>query len=142
MTHMIIVKIATNSEKSYLNENYRHISQQMFERKFVAGEYMVIKEDDKPFGWLRWGYFWDEIPMMNMLNIDLDYRNRGYGKQLVTMWEKHMLENGHTMVMTSTLSNESAQHFYRKLGYKDSGGLLLPNEALEILFTKNLSTAK
>ncbi len=54
--------------------------------------------------------------MMNMLHINVDYRNRGYGKQLVTMWEKHMLENGHTMVMTSTLSNESAQHYYPKLG--------------------------
>lgn len=40
--------------------------------------------------------------------------------------------------MTSTLSNENAQHFYRKLGYRDSGGLLLPNEPLEIIFVKNL----
>ncbi len=50
---MIAVKIATNLEKYYLNEHYRHISQQLFERRFMAGEYMVIKEDNKPFGWLR-----------------------------------------------------------------------------------------
>lgn len=40
--------------------------------------------------------------------------------------------------MTSTLSNENAQHFYRKLLYRDSGSLLLENEPLEIIFTKKL----
>jgi hypothetical protein len=38
--------------------------------------------------------------------------------------------------MTSTFSNESAQHFYRRLGYRDAGCLLLADEAMEILFTK------
>ena len=41
-------------------------------------------------------------------------------------------------MMTSTLSNESAQHFYRRMGYQDAGCLLLPDEALEILFTKTI----
>jgi hypothetical protein len=40
--------------------------------------------------------------------------------------------------MTSTLANEGAQHFYRKLGYRDSGCLILEDEPLEILLTKNL----
>lgn len=40
--------------------------------------------------------------------------------------------------MTFTLSNENAQHFYKKLGYIDSGSLLLENEALEIIFTKKI----
>jgi ribosomal protein S18 acetylase RimI-like enzyme len=47
-----------------------------------------------------------------------------------------MKKKGYEIVMTSTLSNEQAQHFYRKLGYKDSGSLLLENEPLEIIFTK------
>ncbi|WP_278281130.1 hypothetical protein [Clostridium sp. N3C] len=40
--------------------------------------------------------------------------------------------------MTSTMSNEEAQHFYRKFDYKDAGSLLLDNEPLEIIFTKVL----
>jgi hypothetical protein len=36
-------------------------------------------------------------------------------------------------VLTSTLANERGQFLYRKLGYHDCGGLLLPNEPLEIL---------
>jgi len=49
-----------------------------------------------------------------------------------------MKEEGYDLVMTSTLSNEYAQHFYRKLGYKDSGSLLLENEPLEIIFAKRI----
>ena len=49
-----------------------------------------------------------------------------------------MRQYGYTLDMTSTLSNETAQHFYRKLDYIDSGALLLPGEALEIIFTKQL----
>ena len=45
---------------------------------------------------------------------------------------------GHRRVLTSTLSNERAQHFYRRLGYRDSGALLLPDEALEIILMKDL----
>lgn len=35
--------------------------------------------------------------------------------------------------MASLLVNEKAQHFYRKLGYADSGALLFPEELLEII---------
>ncbi|MCS4464928.1 hypothetical protein JTT01_16190 [Clostridium botulinum] len=49
-----------------------------------------------------------------------------------------MKSKGYELVMTSTLSNEQAQHFYRKLGYKDVGSLLLDDEPLEIIFTKSI----
>jgi hypothetical protein len=41
--------------------------------------------------------------------------------------------------MTSSLSAESAQHFYRTLGYSDSGCLLLPGESAEIFFVKQIA---
>ena len=44
-------------------------------------------------------------------------------------------------MLTSTLADETAQHFYRKLGYRDTGSLLLPNEALEIILIKFLGTS-
>lgn len=33
--------------------------------------------------------------------------------------------------MTSTQVDENAQHFYRKLGYQDAGGLLLNSPGFE-----------
>ena len=42
------------------------------------------------------------------------------------------------LLMTSTLSNEDAQHFYTKLEFIDAVALLLPGEPLEIIFTKEI----
>ena len=92
----------------------------------------------KFIGWLRFNLFWDEIPFMNMLYFLEEYRGKGYGKQLVDYWEKEMLKNNYQKVLTSTLSNEQAQFFYRKNGYVDCGSLLLPNEPLEIILLKSL----
>ena len=78
-------------------------------------------------GWLRYNLFWDNTPFMNMLFLLDNYRGKGYGKQLVNTWKCNMKAIGYDIVRTSTLSNEQAQHFYRKLGYKDAGSLLLEN---------------
>lgn len=95
-----------------------------------------MDENNKIIGWLRYNYFWDNTPFMNMLYIIDNYRNKGIGKELVLFWENEMKKKGYELLMTSTQSNEGAQHFYRKLGYEDSGSLLLPNEPLEIIFIK------
>jgi ribosomal protein S18 acetylase RimI-like enzyme len=116
----------------------KNISEEMLYKKIYDKEVIIVKAADKIIGWLRYGYFWDSIPFMNMLVMDENYRGKGIGKKLVTFWERDMKANGHEFIMTSTLSNEMAQHFYRKLGYKDSGSLILENEALEIIFTKEL----
>ncbi len=50
-----------------------------------------------------------------------------------------MKGRGFERVMTSTLTNEDAQQFYRKLGYRDAGCLLLEHEPLEIFFYKSLT---
>ncbi|MCL2204535.1 MAG: hypothetical protein FWB88_11430 [Defluviitaleaceae bacterium] len=53
-------------------------------------------------------------------------------------WENEMQTLGYSLVMTSTQANEQVQHFYRKLGYKDSGCLLLNDDPAEIFFIKHL----
>ena len=64
--------------------------------------------------------------------------DKGYGSQIVGFWEDEMKKKGYSCVMTSTLSNEQAQFFYRKIGYVDRGSLLLPKEPLEIIFYKEM----
>lgn len=80
----------------------------------------------------------DNTPFMNMLYVLEGERGNGRGRQLVSHWEALMKAKGYPLVMTSTQSDETAQHFYRKLGYVDAGALLLQDEPLEIILTKAL----
>ena len=86
----------------------------------------------------RYHLFWDQIPFMSMLFCMEGKRGQGYGGRLVDFWEGEMGRKGFGMVLTSTLSSEGAQHFYRKRGYVDCGSLLLPGEPLEIILRKEL----
>ncbi len=77
---------------------------------------------------------------MNMLFVLQPYRGQGIGRQLVTFWEGEMKRFGHRQVLTSTQANESAQHFYRKLGYADVGQFVLPGEpGPELLLHRSLA---
>ncbi|OPZ89368.1 MAG: Acetyltransferase (GNAT) family protein [Firmicutes bacterium ADurb.Bin419] len=134
----ISINYAEFADFEYLIKNDKHISKEMLEKKIDGKEVITIRVDDNVVGWLRYNYFWDNTPFMNMLYFDESYRQKGLGSKVVYYWEMAMKEKGYTRVMTSTLANEQAQFFYRKQGYKDAGCLLLENEALEILFTKNI----
>lgn len=122
----------------YLDER-EDLGREKLEKKIEDGEIIVVKDSDgKNIGWLRFNYFWDEIPFMNMLVVEEEHQRKGIGSKLVSFWEREMKENGHDMVMTSSLSDEDAQHFFRKLGYEDSGLFSLEDEVPEIIFTKKL----
>jgi ribosomal protein S18 acetylase RimI-like enzyme len=116
----------------------RHVPANVIARKIEQGEIIVACQAERVMGWLRYGFFWDSIPLMNMLNVREGHRGRGIGSALVTYWEQTLREEGFTEVLTSTQANEQGQFLYRKLGYHDCGALLLPGEPLELIMRKTL----
>ncbi len=132
------IRIAEMKDINILSEYDKHIKQEELRSGISLGRVMVAEEEGELAGWLRWNLFWDNTPFMNMLYLFEGYRNRGYGKAMVSCWEEKMKGEGYDIVMTSTLSNEEAQYFYRRLQYVDSGAPLLPDEPLEIIFTKKI----
>ena len=136
---MIEIRFATSQDYDYLVHNDRQIKPEVVKKKIEDAEIIVVLDNEQNIGWLRFNYFWDEIPFMNMLWIEEDYRRKGIGTRLVNFWETEMFQRDKNQVMTSTLSDEAAQHFYRKLEYQDCGSLLLPDEALEFFFLKLVS---
>ena len=137
---MIEIKLATSQDYTYLVHKDHHVQPEVITKKIEDAEIIVVLDNEQNIGWLRFNYFWDEIPFMNVLRIEEDYRKKGIGTRLVNFWEIEMQKRGNNQVMTSTLSDETTQDFYRKLEYQDCGSLLLPDEALEIFFLKSLNT--
>ena len=60
----------------------------------------------------------------------------------MSFWEEDMKRAGHGMLMTSTQVDESAQHFYRKLGYRDAGGFIIDipkyKQPMEMIMVKEI----
>ena len=130
----ITLTYATQNEFKWLKERDHNISEATLKKKISDKEIIIAKSENEFLGWLRFGFFWDSIPFMNMLFIDEVHRSKGIGKKLVQFWESEMKNREHKIVMTSSQTDEEAQHFYRKLGYVEAGSFTLPKETLEVIF--------
>ena len=133
------VRYANEGDLALLRGHDCHIRADELQSSIAARRVLLILDGGRAAGWLRYNLFWDNLPFLNMLYLFEEYRGKGYGAQLVQYWEAEMAGAGHREVLTSTLSNERGQFFFRKRGYTDCGALLLPGEPLEIILRKELT---
>lgn len=130
------IRLAGENDLSVLSENDRHVSAETLKKKISDKNILIAEADGEFAGWLRFNFFWDEIPFMNMLFVIQRFRGKGIGAELVREWERLMREQGCKTLLTSTRADEHAQHFYRKLGYKELGGFFPFCEEYEMIFGK------
>lgn len=120
-----MIRYVELDDKKRWYELDQHLPEEIFAEKVRTNQGYVLVEDGVIIGILRYNLFWDNTPFCTMLFIDDGYRGKGYGKQMMEYWEQDMKTKGYGMLMTSTQVDEDAQHFYRKLGYKDAGGFIV-----------------
>ncbi len=140
----IQIRYANDSDLPYLIQNEGLLTEEIIKKKISDGQVIVCMEGEKHSGCLRFGFGWDMFPFLNFIIVEKDARRKGIGRKLMEFWEREMKAKGHKLVMTSTDVDEEAQHFYRKLGYRDSGGILFPQElfpasAMELVLIKILT---
>ena len=116
----------------------KHISETELRNAITQKHILIAETNGKTVGWLRYNYFWDNTPFINMLFILSEYRGNRYGMNLISYWEEQMTRLSFHAVMTSTQASECAQHFYHKLGYNTIGGFLMGNEPYELILSKEL----
>lgn len=120
----------------------RHLPESEFQKKIRDRQGYVLLEHNKIIALLRYNLFWDNTPFCTLLFVELQSRGKGLGRRLMEHWANDMKDHGYGMVMVSTQVDEDAQNFYRKLGYKDCGGLTLDlpgyEQPMELFMVKAL----
>lgn len=141
---MLGIRYAQMDDAEFWYRLDKHLPRSEFSNKVRDKRGYILLENGKPIGLLRYNLFWDNTPFCTMLFVDWAYQNKGYGKKLMEYWETDMKRQGYGMVLTSTQVDEEAQHFYRKLGYKDCGGFVIdiPNyeQPMELFLIKRIHT--
>ncbi len=139
---MIMIRPVKEEDQALWRSLDPHLSLDQFLRKVRDRQGYVLFSDGVPCAVLRYQLFWDEIPFLTHLKVDDAFRGQHLGLALLSQWEQDMLAFGYDMVMTSTQSNEDAQNFYRRAGYRDAGCLVMDvpghTQPTELLFTKKL----
>ena len=122
---MVSVRAVRETDKEAWFGLDRHLSEAGFIEKVRTGRGYVLSENGSVVGIMRYELFWDSIPFCTLLYIDEGYGLKGCGRRLMEHWEADMKKRGYGMLLTSTRTDETSQHFYRKMGYKDCGGLVI-----------------
>lgn len=129
---------ATIDDVAALSEKDSHLSLELLTNKVIDHQVLIIKDEDTIVAWLRYGFFWDDVPFINLLYVEEKYRRLRLGTEMVLFWERKMANSGYKQAMTSSLASEDGQFFWRNLGYVDCGSLLFNGESTELLFSKKL----
>lgn len=142
-TTTIAVRYVEEADRQFWYTMDGHLAETEFMNKVRDKRGYIALENDTPVGILRYNLFWDNIPFCTLLFIHHRFRKKGYGRRLMEFWEQDMRAAGHGMVLVSTQVDEDAQHFYRKIGYKDCGSLVMDipgyEQPMEMFMAKNLA---
>ena len=97
----------------------------------------VVLANSKVVGILKFSRF-QGMSFCDLIKIKEEFRGIGLGSKLVSGLEQDLKENNEYFVLTSTQSNEQAQHFWRKQGYVDIGGFTNTDGTFELMLRKTL----
>lgn len=115
----------TEADQSFWFTVDPHATAERFARKVRDQLGYVLRVGEQPIGILQYQFLWDTIPFLDLLYLLESHRRNGYGRAAMQLWEADMRQAGYPMVLVSTQADEEAQHFYRRLGYRDCGCLVL-----------------
>lgn len=139
---MIEIRYVQMKDKDFWFSLDKHLPEREFISKVNEQRGYVLLVEGNPLGLLRYNFFWDNTPFCTMLFVDWEQQGKGYGRMLMEHWEKDMKAQGYGMLLTSTQVDEDAQHFYRKLGYKDCGGFTVDipgyEQPMELFLSKGI----
>ena len=125
------LKYMEAEDKAFVMSIDKHVNEEQYANRVLTKSGYVIWDGDEPVGLMHHAVLWDNLPFLNLIYIQEECRGKGYGTEAMRLWEEDMGNRGYKMVLISTQVDEDAQHWYRKLGYVDCGGLLMNGTPFE-----------
>lgn len=101
------------------------------EKRIAENRGYIIYNGAVPIGVIAYNMFWDKLPFLSLIKIAPEYRRCGFGRTAISLLEDELRKLGYRALLVSTQTDEEAQHFYRKTGYKECGCLVLNEEPLK-----------
>jgi len=121
---MFSIEYATLENKHYVCEG-ENLSESEFELKVRDKRCYILRHDEKIIGVMVYNLIFDFIPFLTLFYVTDPHKGKGFGTKAIRHWENEMRSLGHKMIMVSCEVNENAQNFYRKMGYKDMGAIVM-----------------
>ena len=124
-----------------LFSGWRH-PDELFRKAIAEGKVGVAEvERDGVAGYVRWDYFWDDIPLCLTVRVRPEHRRRGIGRRLYAHVEERFRQEGRSSWLSSTEeTNDVSIRFHEALGFRRIGALSdLGQDVAEVFYRKEIS---
>jgi len=143
---MLSINYATSEDADFMEEvgmwPPSPLMEEEIQKKIRDKRCYILREGNEIVGLMRFNMIFEFIPFLTSFWLAESCRGKGYGTQAMEHWENEMRGLGYKMIMVSTQVDETAQHFYRKIGYKDMGAITMDiapyEQPLEMFLGKSL----
>ena len=120
-----IVPLFDNYRKFYKQQTDLESVREFLDQRFLNKECIVFlaMDNNEAVGFTLLYTSFSSVSLMpvyilNDLYVNQEYRQRGIGKQLLQVAQKHCLDMGFKGVSLETAVDNPAQHLYEKLGWQ------------------------
>jgi len=116
-------------------------SEALFCKAIAEGKVGVAEvERDGVTGYVRWDYFWDDIPLCLTVCVRPEHRRRGIGRRLYAHIEERFRDDGRAFWLSSTEeANDVSIRFHEALGFRRIGALSdLGQDVAEVFYRKDI----
>ena len=134
-----MIRHAREGDFSFLRGVSTEPSNEALRAQIGDGRVRIIEHDGRPVGFLKFVVLWENLPFVEVLFLAEPQRGHGFGRQAMRDWEREMAQAGHSRALTSTQADETAQVFWRKIGYEDCGSFHLPDRQNELMLQRDIS---
>jgi GNAT superfamily N-acetyltransferase len=135
-----MLRAAQDTDFAFLRDFSSEPRDDRLRAQIQDGRLRIIESAEGPLGFIKFYVLWEVLPFIEVIMIRNDCRGRGIGRAAVRAWEAEMSARAFQRAITSTQADETAQCFWRRVGYQDCGSLVLPGRPVELFMYRDIST--
>lgn len=135
-----MLRAAQETDLAFLRDFSSECRDEQLRAQIRDGRLRIINSSEGPVGFIKFYVLWEVLPFIEVVIIRKDCRRRGIGRAAIRSWEEEMAARSFQRAIISTQADETAQHFWRRVGYQDCGSLALPGRPLELFMYRDIST--
>lgn len=134
-----MLRAATESDFAFLRGFANEPGDARVRAQIRDGRLRIIAPGGIPVGFIKFYVLWETLPFIEVIILREECRGRGLGREAVRQWEREMAARSFTRAVISTQADETAQGFWRRIGYSDCGSLNLPGRPSELFMFRDLT---
>lgn len=133
-----MLRAATEQDFAFLRAISTGPDDETVRAQIRDGRLRIIESAGQPVGFLKFYVLWEILPFIEVLMVREDRRRCGIGREAVRAWEREMAARSFRRTLISTQADETAQEFWRRIGYRDCGSLTLPGKPAELFMFREI----